>query len=175
MSGRARGLTELFAAFGPTPVVCSLGQATAAEADGLVDVTLQPSGTPVQVRPLRLGARAAGGAFWPVEVDDECLVLFPGGDHQQAVAIFGFSSDAAPLPANLDTSPLFVHPDGTTFATSETAVVQAVVLEALLTPLQAAMTEIAAGLAAFGLPVTQTSALVSALPTQYRSVGVVSE
>jgi len=177
---RRQGLEELFARFGAAPMLCSLGVVTAVDTHAdyadLVDIELQPSLTPVQARVLRWGVTPTGGAYWPVVVGDHCLVFFPDGDHQNAVALVGLNSATAPAPTSwTNEAPLVVHPSGTTFATSETAVIVALVTEAILAPLQASLTEISAGLAAFGLPVTNTTTLVGQLPTLFRSVGVVSE
>lgn len=175
-----RNVQDLVESFGPAVVWSGIGQVSAVEAHTawgyLATVTLQPSGAEVQARILAWGARATGGAFWPVEEGDEVLVLFPDGDANRAVCIPGLTSSAAAPPTSWGNgAPLIVHPDGTTLATSETATTQAVVLESLLPDLQAALTEVQALLAAFGVPSTNLSNLIAALPTGYRSVGVLSE
>ena len=180
-SNRNRGPVATFAAFTSTPPAVSLGQVTAVESHPqwgeLATVMLQPSLVPVQTRIARMGVRAAGGAYWPVAVDDEVLVLFPDGDYQHAVAIVGLNSAAALPPASWGNSaPLVVHPSGTTFATTETATTQKVVLEALLPDLAASLTEITGLLAGLGLAApTTTGTFIPHLATMYRSKGVVSE
>ena len=180
-SNRNRGPVATLAAFSPPAPAVSLGQVTALDSHPqwgeLATVTLQPTGVPVQARIVRLGTRAAGGAYWPVAVDDECIVLFPDGDYQHAVALFGLNSAGALPPSSWDNAgPLVVHPSGTTFATSETATVQKVVLESLLPDLAASLTEITGLLAGLGLPApTTTGTFIPHLATMYRSKGVVSE
>lgn len=178
---RRRPTTETLAAFTPQAPAVSLGQIAAIESHPewgeLVTVTLQPAGVQVQARLVRLGTRAAGGAFWPVAVDDECIVLFPDGDYQHAVAIMGLNSSAAAVPSSWDNSaPLVVHPSGTTFATTETATTQAVVLQSLLADLASSLTEITGLLSGLGLAAaTTTGTFIPNLATGYRSVGIVSE
>lgn len=175
-----RSLQEVFTAFTAGPTFVGLGQVVRVEAHDrygrLATVALQPGGDEVEARILWGGTRSAGGTFWPLEPDDEVVVLYPDGDPNQAVCIAGLVSDPAPEPSSWDNAaPLTVHPQGSTFATTEGATTQSVVLESLLPDLHSALTEVQAGLAALGLPTTSLAALLSALPAGYRSSGVRSE
>ncbi len=174
--GVERGLADLAS----DVVACATGQITAVDADGsggfLATVTIQPSGWQVQARVVWSGARASGGAFFPVAVDDEVLVLLPDGDPNRAVCIPGLTSTAAKVPSSFDNSrPIFVHPSGASFATSESASTRHVVTEDLLSDLSNSLTEIAAGLAAFGIPTPNTATLIGKLAASYRSAALVTE
>lgn len=147
----------------------------------LVSGALQPSGDPFQARMLFGPIGAGTGDLFPVAAGDEVVVLHPDGDPNRAVALWGGNSSAAALPSSFTNDrPRLVHPDGKTFATSETATTQPVVVEALLPDLQAAMTEILALMAAVAglgltVPNTSTTQLVANLATLYRSQAVFSE
>jgi len=159
---------------------CSVGTVSAVEAHAawgwLATVTLQPSQREVQARVAHLGATNAGGLFWPVEVDDEVVVVFPDGDPNGAICLGGLASLSARVPATWDNAtPQLVHPSGLTLRTTEAGVPLHVVTEDFLVALQAALTEVQAGLAAFGLPTTNLAALLGQLPTAFRTAALASE
>jgi phage baseplate assembly protein gpV len=162
----------------------ALGQVTAVEAHDawgyLLTVTLQPSGAECQARPVHAGAGDARGDFWPVDVDDEVLVLFPDGDPNRAVALVGVTSAAAGIPSSWDNAqPQFVHPSGKEFRTSESASVQALVTEDLLAKIAALAGEVAAIGAGIpsgsAVPTPTASELFTMAPTAYRTVALKSE
>jgi len=175
-----RGVERGIADLAVDAVTCGTGQITAVEVDGsggfLATITIQPSGWEVQARVMWSGALNAGGSFFPVAVDDEVLVLLPDGDPNRAVCLPGLTSSSAKVPSSFDNSkPIFVHPSGASFATSENATTQAVVTQDLLADLSNSLTEIAAGLAAFGIPTPNTATLIGKLAASYRSAALVTE
>jgi hypothetical protein len=115
----------------------------------LLNCVVQPDGREVQARVVRWGAGAAIGAEWPVSQDDEVLLVFPGGDVNQALAIPGLASRRAPVPSSFDNAhPEIVHPGGLTLRTTQAGAIHAVVLESILEKLEAVLDEvIAIGLA----------------------------
>ena len=159
---------------------CSVGTVTVVEAHAawgwLATVTLQPSQREVQGRMAQLGAIAAGGLFWPVAVGDEVLVVFPDADPNAAICLPWLASLAAPVPTTWDNlTPQLVHPLGLTLRLTQAGVPLRVVTEDFLVQLQAALTEVQAGMAAFGLPTTNLSTLLGQLPTAYRTTALASE
>lgn len=91
----------------------AVGQVTEVESHAslgfLATVALRPSGREVQARIVSWGAGAGAGIFWPVAVDDEVLVLFPGGDPNRAVALPGLPSESALPPDGWDNAKILVE------------------------------------------------------------------
>lgn len=184
-----RGVQRGIADLAPDTIAVSVGQVSAVDAlDGgfLATVTLQPSGMEVQARVVWSGIRSAGGSFFPVEVDDEVIVLFPDGDPNRAVCLPGLTSSAAKVPSSFDNSkPIFVHPSGASFATSESATTQAIVTQDFLGALSGVLSELMSGVLAVGAgipagsavvpPVTTTTQMITDLATKYRSAALVTE
>lgn len=177
----ARSLRDILAT--PSPVM--LGTVDSIDAAGggyLVTGTIQPDGIPFQARYLWGAVGSAVGDFFPVAAGDEVIVLYPGGDPLRAVAFAGGNSSEAKLPTSFtNDKPRHVHPDGKTFATSQTATTQAVVTEALLpdlSDLATLVTTIASALGSLGI-VIDPSAAATIIATEaaegYRSKGVFSE
>ncbi|MBL8616336.1 MAG: hypothetical protein JNM72_12045 [Deltaproteobacteria bacterium] len=130
----------------------------------------------IEARPLWPQASGAG-LFFPLAVGDEVVLLLPGGDPLQAVALPGPVSRPAPAPATwLPTAPLLVHPQGVEVRRTGALPAQPVVLEALLPALAGALTELATALAGLGAPPTpQTTALAAQLATDFRALALRSE
>lgn len=95
----------------------------------LLNLEIQPSGQPVQARPMYAGTGAATGDLWPVEAGDEVLVLLPSGEPNRAVALCGLTSSQALPPSDWDNvQPMHTHAQGKEFRTAEGASVEAVLL-----------------------------------------------
>ncbi len=99
----------------------------------LLDCIERPGGRRVQARQLRLGAGPNEGLNWPIAVNDEVVLLYPGGNPNRAVAIAGLPSRAAAVPSSEDGAHVdLVHPGGLSVRTSAVAAVEPVVLAPLL-------------------------------------------
>jgi phage baseplate assembly protein gpV len=158
----------------------AVGLVTAADADSdrgyLLTVELQPSGREVL-------ARLVGRRFLlSAAVGDEVLVLFPDGDPNRAVAFPAeLVSSAAGLPSSwTNGGPQVVDAAGLEVRTSESASVQKVVTEDILTKIAGLAGEVVAlagALSSLGIVVATTNAtqLVAMLPTQYRTAALRSE
>jgi len=159
----------------------TLGQVTKVETSttwGLLLTVLVPSlNVELQARPAWLIGGATGEGMWvPVAVDDEVLLFMPDGDPNRAVALAGVTSKLNLPPSGWNNDRVsVVQVNGMEVRTSPAAVVEAVVLESLLTDMQAALTEVQAALAALGLPTTNLAALIANLPTLYRAAALRSE
>jgi hypothetical protein len=138
-------------------------------------VTLQPDGRQVEARLAVGGAGSLRGAFWPVAVGDVVLVLLPGGDPSQAVAIAGLTSREASPPASWDNAqPQVVHPSGLHVRTSGAgSAPQFVVTADFLDQLSDALGELAAGVTAgTPTPTPITTALILSMATLFRSTAL---
>lgn len=89
----------------------------------LLTVEEQPTGRVVQARP----CFPAGNVFPAVRVDDEVLLVYPGGRTAGALALAGLSSGRNPVPSSADNAHLdIVEPGGVQVRTSEAATVEPV-------------------------------------------------
>jgi len=136
----------------------------------LLDLVLRSSGGEVQARLAAWGAGDRTGAWFPVAVGDEVLVLFPDGDPNRAVAVPGLPSEAARVPTGWNNDHVeIVHSGGMKVRTTDGATTSKVLLETMCSPLKNGLTEASAFMKAWGVPAPQLDALIAALPTSYRS------
>ncbi len=119
---------DLGSIFGPSPVYCELGVVigppvpppTNVLGSRMVLVEIVSSSAPkvLECRVLNLGQGAGKGFFAPLQINDEVLVLLPGGDPMRAVCIGGLGSAAAPNPlGNTGLQALIQHPGGVQLGT----------------------------------------------------------
>lgn len=137
---------------------------------------LQPSGDLIEARPLWMQAGGAG-LFVPIEVGAEVVLLMPGGDPLQAVALAGPPSRGAAAPLTwLQDGLLAAHPGGLSVQGAGLLPPTAVVVEGLLPQLATALGEVSTALAGLGAPPTPgLAALISALATDFRAAALRTE
>ena len=177
-AGMERTLRDLV---GPAPMTVELGTIKALDAHDsygwLLTVTIQPSGVDVQARPLGLmGGAQGGGIYSPLAVGDEVLLLYPGGDKNQAVAIAGPPSGPSLPPSGWANDRIaLVHSGGVESMLAEGAAVEAAVLESLLPDLSASVAELSGLLKGLGLPTPTTDQFVMDLAAGYRAASLRSD
>lgn len=177
-TGMARALRDLV---GPSPVTVELGTITAVDSSDaygwLLTVTIQPAGVDVLARPMWLMGGAQGeGIYSPLAVGDEVLLLYPGGDRNQAVAIAGPPSGPSLPPSGWANDRIaLIHTGGVESMLAEGATVEAAVLESLLPDLSASVAELAGLLKGLGLPTPTTDQFVLDLAAGYRAASLRSD
>lgn len=123
----------------------------------LLNIHLVPdSDTEIQARPLRLGTGSGQSATNGISVEDEVLVFFPNGDPNEAIAVGGLESSAAPL------SPMESLLKADTF----------------ITDLTSALSDIVTGLASVPYTATQVTNFITKLttdPSPYKTTALESE
>ena len=109
-NGLAENLRRLVNVTGPPVEVGVVTVVEESEHYGyLFTVVLEPSGRTVQARPLWANGGPTGeGVFWPVAVDDEVVVLAPGGDWNRAVALAGPTSGPSLPPTGWENDALLL-------------------------------------------------------------------
>lgn len=107
-NGLAETIRQIVDIQGPPVEVGVVTAVSASDAFGyLLTVRLEPSQRVVQVRPLWANGGATGdGVFWPIAVEDEVVVLAPGGDWNRAVALAGPTSGPNLPPASWENEAL---------------------------------------------------------------------
>ena len=142
-----------------------IGQVTAVDEHAdfgyLLTLELVDDGRTIQARPMwGLGGKAGEGIYSRIEVDDEALVLLPGGDPNRAVAIVGPSSSEAKPPTGwANDKAEIVDRGGLEVRTAQAALVEPLVkAQSFETGLNSALAELQALLAGIGLvsPITTT-------------------
>jgi len=89
-----------------------------------------------QARIIQLGqSQGTRGLYMQPRVGDECLVFYPGGREQGAVALAGIGSNKSPMPSSAGDVAVLLHDGGVELRTADGDVVRRVVHDALLAQL----------------------------------------
>jgi hypothetical protein len=158
-----------------------LGQVTKVENNSrwgwLVTLAMIPDGSLVQCRPLWWGTGDGYGAFFPISVDDEMLVLIPDSDINRGICVQGLASRPARAPDTFDNDHVeIVHPNGVIIRGSAESIARTLVQTNFLDDFTPSIIELQAPCLAFGMPVVSTKKVEQAMPGKtYRTQKLDSE